>query len=64
MQLEIVAREQRGVLIAYAGGVTFSSSNSAIAEVSASGVVIGVAAGTADISRNEDHPRVLPKAQE
>lgn len=50
VQLEIVARDQRGVLISVAGGLTFSSSNSAIAEVSASGVVIGVAAGTADIS--------------
>lgn len=50
VQLEIVARDQRGVLIAHSGGVTFSSSDPAIANVSGSGLVIGIAAGTADIS--------------
>ncbi|MBA3557968.1 MAG: Ig-like domain-containing protein [Gemmatimonadaceae bacterium] len=49
VQLGIVARDQRGVLMADAGAVTFSSSDPAIATVSGSGMVTGVAAGTADI---------------
>lgn len=50
VQLGIVARDQRGVLMAGAGEVTFSSSDRAIANVSASGLVTGVKGGTADIS--------------
>ena len=50
VQLAAIARDQRGVLIAHAGGVTFSSSDPAIANVSGSGFVTAVAAGTADIS--------------
>ena len=48
-QLGLAARDQRGVPM-YSGRVTFSSSNSAIARVSGSGLVLGVAAGTADVS--------------
>jgi plastocyanin len=47
--LEIVARDQRGVLVD-AGGLTFSSSDPGIAKVNGIGIVTGVAAGTADIS--------------
>jgi plastocyanin len=50
VQLEIFARDQRGVLMANVGIVAFSSSDPAIAEVSGSGMVTGAAAGTADIS--------------
>ena len=50
VQLGIVARDQRGVLMADAGRVAFSSSDPAIAEVSSSGTIQGVAPGTADIS--------------
>jgi plastocyanin len=50
VQLGIVARDQRGVLMANVGGITFSSSDAAIANVSGTGIVTGVAAGTADIS--------------
>jgi Big-like domain-containing protein len=50
VQLGTVARDQRGVLIVHVGGVTFSSSDAAIANVSGSGLVTGIAAGTADIS--------------
>jgi plastocyanin len=50
VQLEIVARDQRGDPMAGAGAVTFSSTNPAIANVSSSGIVTGGAAGTADIS--------------
>jgi plastocyanin len=49
VQLGIVARDQRGARMADAGGVTFTSSDSAIAKVSSSGFVTAVAAGTADI---------------
>ena len=49
VQLGIVARDQRGVLMADVGGLTFSSSDPAIANVSGSGLVTGIAAGTADI---------------
>ena len=49
VQLEVVARDQRGALIAGRGEVTFSSSDPAIASVSGSGFVTGIAAGTADI---------------
>lgn len=49
VQLEVVARDQRGVLIAGRGEVTFSSSDPAIADVSGSGWVTGIAAGTVDI---------------
>ena len=49
VQLTIFARDQQGVLIAGVSGVTFSSSDPAIATVSASGMVTAVAAGTADI---------------
>lgn len=49
VQLEIFSRDQRGVIMADAAGVTFSSSDPAIARVSGNGVVTGVAAGTADI---------------
>jgi plastocyanin len=50
VQLQIVARDQRGTLIVHSPGTTFSSSDPAIATVSGSGMVTGVAAGTADIS--------------
>jgi plastocyanin len=50
VQLEIVARDQRGALISVAGGLTFSSSDPAIANVSGTGWVTGIAAGTANIS--------------
>lgn len=48
-ELQVIARDQRGVLMAPAGTLTFRSSNPAIARVSDSGVITGVAAGTADI---------------
>jgi plastocyanin len=49
VQLGIVARDQRGVQMSITGPPTFSSSDPAIANVSGSGMVTGVAAGTADI---------------
>lgn len=50
VQLEIVARDQRGAVMPNLTGVTFSSSDPAIASVSSSGLVKGVTAGLADIS--------------
>lgn len=50
VRLGVLARDQRGALMGGAGGTTFSSSDPAIATVSVSGIVTGVAAGTADIS--------------
>lgn len=49
VHLEIIARDQRGVLVD-AGGLTFSSSDAGIAKVNGIGTVTGVAAGTADIT--------------
>lgn len=49
VNLQIIARDQRGVLVD-AGGLTFSSSDPGIARVNGIGTVTGVAAGTADIS--------------
>src|SRR5438874_10742317 len=49
VQLEIFPRNQRGVIMADAAGVSFSSSDPAVARVSGSGLVTGVGAGTADI---------------
>ena len=50
VQLGVLARDQRGVLMTDATGAAFSSSDPAIAHVSGSGLVTGMAAGTADIS--------------
>jgi plastocyanin len=50
VQLGIFAWDQRGALMAESTGAIFSSSDPAIARVSASGMVTGVAAGIADIS--------------
>lgn len=50
VQLEVFARDQRGVLMSNLGGVTFSSSDRAVAQVSSSGMVTGLTAGTTDIS--------------
>ena len=50
VQLGVFAPDQRGKLITDATGAAFSSSDPAIAQVSGSGLVMGVAAGTADIS--------------
>ena len=49
VQLEVVARDQRGVQMVGGGEATFSSSDPAIATVSGSGWVTGIGAGTADI---------------
>jgi plastocyanin len=49
VQLEIIARDQRGALLD-AGGLTFSSSDPGIAKVNGVGAVTGVAPGTADIT--------------
>jgi len=49
VELRIIAYDQRGRHMTDAGGVTFSSSDSAVARVNGSGLVTGVAAGTAEI---------------
>jgi len=50
VELRIVAHNQRGVPMTHAGIVTFASSDPAVARVNGSGLVTGVAAGTAEIS--------------
>lgn len=50
VQLEVTARDQRGLLIGGVSGITFSSSVPSVAVVSNSGIVRAVAAGIADIS--------------
>jgi plastocyanin len=50
VQLQVFARDQRGKLMPSVVGLTFSSSDPAIATVTSSGFVKGVAGGTADIS--------------
>lgn len=49
LQLEIYAQDQRGAYMADTGGVTFYSSDSAVARVSSKGMVTAGAVGTADI---------------
>lgn len=50
VQLQVFARDQRGELMPAVSGLTFSSSDPGIADVSSSGLVTGMEAGTADIS--------------
>ncbi len=50
VELRITAYDQRGRHMTDAGGVTFSSSDSAVARVNSSGLVTGVATGTVEIS--------------
>jgi len=50
VQLGIVALDQRGMVMTTGGAATFTTSDSAVARVSDTGMVTGVSAGTASIS--------------